>query len=798
MALPFPIAPVTAPQARPLAPGLDQAAAGIFGGAAPAPQLPPDPYTNRALLLKTFKDFKEECFDQRNTFEAAWWRNVLYYLSRQWIYYDAQRNKWLDKRLHRWVPKPVTNKVRETTDAILSVFRSVQLTAICKPDGANPVDIQTSEIATRLGPPIHVEHNMGSALELHDWWLALTGNAILQVWWDSKGQIGNVLVPLERCQACGKVSTPRELVDAGSVCPACGAASLTLTGDTQAIDHGSGRTTVLSPFEVAVPLWCTDLDTSPGLIIRRWRPKSWMLRFHPELAKTLSFERLSTDRSLQLLRTINAQTDLASLTERTAGVQPSQEGVTEYEMWLKPTADFGRGLVLRVLGERDEPTIFDVPGESLPGPLPHRTRKGDPLFPFVHTRYARVGGRFWGQGPVDLIVQKQDALNQLDSMLLMMVQRTSNSVWLMPKGSEVSRLSGEPGLKVTYIPSLTAGGAKPERLPGDSIPPSLMKLREQYLADIESLVGTFDVTKGQKPAGIEAFSAMQLLVERSQSRFGPMLKQRGEAYAKWFLLALELERQYGPVERTWAVLGPNGSWGFEKFQNADLQGAIRVAIEDGSEAPKTNLGKRAAIEQLRQIGVINPQNPDTAYRILQVFGQTDLWPGLDAYVQSALEEQDAFEKWAVAAEMLPPDPMAPYQLDPMTGQPAVGPDGQAQLAYGLSDPNVPGRRMPWHVDEVHVEEHRKWANGDTVRELVKAKPWLEPYIGWMLQQHEEMIQFAAQQQAAMQAQATAKPGGRDGKGVGGGRAMAQSNAESGNPADVPTGVRQTGQRQGPQ
>ena len=148
--------------------------------------------------------------------------------------------------------------------------------------------------------------------------------------------------------------------------------------------------------------------------------------------------------------------------------------------------------------------------------------------------------------------------------------------------------------------------------------------------------------------------------------------------------------------------------------------------------PKTSLGKRAAIEQLKNFGVINPQNPDTAYRILQIFGATDLWPGLDYDVKSALQEQDAFEQWALTVQFMAPQPMVgpagALITDPATGQPTQTPP--------QPDSPPPGQLQIWHNSLVHAAEHRKWANGDTARELFGQYPILEQFFTAHLQAHQ--------------------------------------------------------------
>ena len=69
------------------------------------------------------------------------------------------------------------------------------------------------------------------------------------------------------------------------------------------------------------------------------------------------------------------------------------------------------------------------------------------------------------------------------------------------------------------------------------------------------------------------------------------------------------------------------------------------------------------------MNALNFQDPDIQYSVLRAFGQTDLVPSLDYHVKAALQEQDAFERWAVTTQ---PMPQAAPMVDPATGQPQIG------------------------------------------------------------------------------------------------------------------------------
>jgi len=321
--------------------------------------------------------------------------------------------------------------------------------------------------------------------------------------------------------------------------------------------------------------------------------------------------------------------------------------------------------------------------------------------------------------------------------------RMSNPVWIIPEGAGIDHLTGQPGQLVKWNPLLSGGQAKPERVSGAELPSGAFELRAQYLKDMEELSGAFDIIKGQKPSGVEAFSALQLLVERSQSRFTSAFQSRGEMYRRWFSVAIELERQFGPEQRVQSVVSNNKGYTFKHFENAKLQGQVTITIEDGSNVPKTSLGKRAAIEQASQLGLLDVSDPEQRYLLLSTFGLSDLVPSLNFHINTAATIQDQFERWAA-------NPVGPMPL-------VV---------------------KPWHDPRIHYAERIKWLNTDKMRELMARNPALEGIVS----QHIMELQMLQAPPIDPKTGQPLLPGPTPpGTPVpqGGGMAMANSNSESG-------------------
>lgn len=739
--------------------------------------LPVDPFDEQKLLT-LFDGLKREATEYRWVWEREWLRDLYYTIGRQWIFFSPTRREWVDKKLAKWIPKPVTNKMSEVVQTIRSNFSAINLEVTVRPVGADTESIAAAEIADRLGPLLNEEHQMNYVMKEADWWFITTGNACLQVSWDTDVRFNRVFVPNEMCVTCGTASPPQAIVNAGNKCPTCqGEQFQPAVGpdgkpDGKSVSFGRGKTTALSPFEYAVASNITRWDDLPYILRLRWRDKHYYEANMPEIVSRITWQKSPTDRSLQIFKSLALTNDIGTGSQfaylGSAGSH-TVEGVTEYELWMKPTPDYPDGLVMRVIGDQDPILLHLEEKQGIPGPFPYKDIEGNPLFPFAHAQYEHMGGRLWGRSAISPLIQKQDQLNQLDSLIQLIVQRMANPVWLIPESAGIEHFTGEPGLVMKWN-ALAAGGngaAKPERIPGEDVPSTLYQLREQLLMDIEQLSGTFDILKGQKPSGVEAFSALQLLVERSQSRFTTAYQARGEMYRRWFSLAIELERQFGPTQRTLTMVGPNKGYTFHHFENAQLQGQLAVQVEDGSTMPKTALGKRAAIEQASQMQLLNPQDPDQKYALLTQFGLSDLVPTLNIHVQAALQVQDAFERWVTV------------------------PNGPSPLAI-----------KPWFDPLIHWNERIKWLNTDKMRELMASNPQLEMMITMHLQQLQMLLAppvnpdgTPADGSAEGSKNHEGKP--NKGKGGGAGAAMSNSNQNSGATSSMPAGNAQTGPNVGP-
>jgi hypothetical protein len=737
---------------------------------APAVMIGRNSYNDNQLLEK-FKKMKKEAFDQRHVYERQWLRNVWYYLNRQWIFFDSRRGQWQDKRLAKWVPRPVTNVVKESVQTVRSNFAAINYGETARPIGNDPKNVLTASVADDYLPVLYEDHNMDQVMNEFDFWLLLTGNAWLHSCVNYERGNGVIKILHETCVGCGTDLPENIIAESGGVCPTCQGMDFQptideMTGEQKYDEQPrpKGLTIPLSPFEIAFPLNYERYDLSPYTIRMRWRDKNFYVNSDDDalrqLGRTMKFAKSPTERTMQIFKALPFQNDLgfspAYLGLTGSGAGAESEGCTEYDIWIKPCDEFKDGAVLRFAGDQD-PVVIHSENEQLPGALPYHDAKGNPLFTFVHAEYDHVGGRAVGSGLIDPIIQKQDQLNQTDSLIQMIIMRTANPIWLEPKGAEVEKFTGEPGLVVKWNPLVGNGTAKPERIPGENIPASIFQYRALLKQEIEELTGTYDILKGQRPAGVEAFATMNLLLERGQARHACAFKSRSHAHKQWAKFALEIEREFGEETRVKAVMAKTKGWAFEVFKKADLSGDVEILLEDSTMTPKTALGERAAIEHLNQLGLIDRTDAAQVYAIYQKFGQTALLPGLDGQVQECAM---LLERFAETMGQMATDPMQQAAMD------------QASM-LGVS----PITFKPWYQPQIFKQEVMNWCVSDKGREVLQ-NPTAEKFMAAFMMQIDLMLMQQMAAQAGPQGNNPAQKGSK-GSGGGAGRGMANSNQNAG-------------------
>ena len=126
------------------------------------------PQYDEKFLLDRFDKKRRESMEFRWVWERDWLRDLYYIANRQWITFHPSRREWVDKRMPKWIPRPVTNKMAETLNAIRTTLGSINLNIVVKPVSHDSKSIAAAEIADRMSPLIHEEHMMNQVMREAD------------------------------------------------------------------------------------------------------------------------------------------------------------------------------------------------------------------------------------------------------------------------------------------------------------------------------------------------------------------------------------------------------------------------------------------------------------------------------------------------------------------------------------------------------------------------------------------------------------------------------------------------------
>lgn len=632
---------------------------------------------------------------ERYSYERDWFRNVLYLLGVQWIVYSPASRKWQPRKIAKWVPRPVTNKFASVAMSMIQVLTQRDPVVRARAATTNPDDIAAAEIADRNFDVILDEAGAAEARDIAASWMTLTGSAIFHPSYDNDPIHGSTFLQHLFCPSCQKTFPPdmeasvgtnqadqkqgiplnqgpiqgstngnvggmpgtgntgqpqNSQISPATACPFCGNPQVIPTPDGSGEELPSGKLKLdtYAPFECFFDLEGRKWSENKRILTRR--------RFDvDEIRRKFNRPDLEPDNNsnvggaigLNLLRAIayasgNAVYGTGIASGRSLG---DDQSITIDALWERPCSDYPEGLV----------AIFDSANNLLNEAtvkegIPYRDKKGNPIWPWHLATFDQVPGRMFGKTPLDDVAPKQEQRNKLEAMIQLIITRAANPVWLIAKNLGITQITGEPGqiLEGNWAmdPRL-----KPDRVPGENIPTSLIAWLEKIDKDIEDVAGIFEVLKGSAPPGVTAGTALRLLLERATTRFAPVAQRFEKVWQAVCQDLLILAQQNWVDERISKVQGPGNSWEIRAFSNADIQGSIDIIVEAGSSLPKSMVGEQALIQDLTAMGVINPQNPETQYKILQRFGSTDLLGDVDLNMRYAQRENWEFDQNGVLPVM---------------------------------------------------------------------------------------------------------------------------------------------------
>jgi len=590
-----------------------------------------------------------------------YYENVLFNYNLHWITFDNVTQTWRPKAMKPWVPKPSTNKYAAVLRPIVSVLTGTDPILQYAPCSDDPADVAAAQVASRAIEIAREETRISLLRPKVARWTALTGNVWLISGYDNDMRYGMVPEQAEQCVSCGKSIMADDIEREGG-CPTCKKANVESQGFMPAVDQfgapvmgqrprGNLFTEMATPFEMEYDHEASDNDDSLYNLRIRTRDKAWAKeRFgmsDEDLRGSLASTALS---SIVQQRYLESLAFISPLSYQLYFSRPHRENrVLTTELWINPTIENPNGIYGIMVGNT---VVFKGPYkyhsiESKPGqPVPMR--------PIVHIGYEIAPGRLAYRTPADDLVVKQRTRNELESIWKLHSRRAANSVIWIPDGSNVSKLQGEEGLVIRY--TAMAGMQPPRREPGLESPRFIADWIKLIDMEMEDIAGVADIMRGEAPAGLESYAALQALETKAMQALSEPKTMWANGWAQWAKQILGIFKEYAVDDRDFSMQGDNGQWAVSKFSASDLRGAIHIVPDLQNLGPSSPVAKSARLEQAQRMMLFNPQDPEERMKGLEIINLPEIMQDFKMHKQAAAQENDAFHSIFVAGQLGTPPP----------------------------------------------------------------------------------------------------------------------------------------------
>lgn len=227
----------------------------------------------------------------------------------------------------------------------------------------------------------------------------------------------------------------------------------------------------------------------------------------------------------------------------------------------------------------------------------------DGKIPFARLQNYVNQRQFWGISDVEQLESPQKVFNKLVSFALDVLTLMGNPIWKVgaASGVDTDNLFNQPGLIVEADDI-----SQIQREEGVQLQPYVLQLIDRLKAWFDDVSGNNDVSRGARPEGITAASAIQSLQEASQIRIrqksrnlDTYLQDLGQLYAARIL-------QYRTAPQVFRLTNKDGSMKFFKFHVEHTEDGKKIAryrpFEQGEDG-KLYEGREKAIEVSGQLDV---------------------------------------------------------------------------------------------------------------------------------------------------------------------------------------------------
>lgn len=574
------------------------------------------PNEDLEALAKKIEDYYQGDSNVKTALAYHWERNHLMLDGKQWIRYDGaygRGGQWSTLKVspnNEYIPRPVTNYTYDIYQTLKSYLIQNKPRSTVIPNSQLSKDKQAAKLAELI-----CEVNWKRLQEEKNYEYAAScgvvyGTVFKKSYWDTS----SLMVAKVPRLAPAPVTDPttgqtigeemKEVID-----PATGQPVM------DEIPIGDVNTAVVEPYRIAIDPLATDLHTARWVMEYQIQPLEWIQETYDRqepgytgrVAEVEEEKALSSQmqRFFQLKNSSGTKTPglNAGVSNQGSGDMVENAAVVK-EYYERPSRKYPRGRLVVVANG-----ITLYAGDS-----PYAGPSLGDWHPYSEFRWEIVPGRFWGKSPLDDTTEIQKQINSIDAAIILTRKTMAIPQRINPLDSGVptGTWTGRPGQEIR--PRST--GAMPSILPAAAVDQSVFAEREQRLNDMKNISGAIDILKGDRPPGVTAASAIEMLFEVGTGKLRPGL-DRWKTFVendqtkqlKWTSRFYKEPRPEFIAKLKQMADDKVTDQAIENFIGSDLMDNTNVRIEAGSNVPKLQSAEKANLLQMAQVGTLNLDNP---------------------------------------------------------------------------------------------------------------------------------------------------------------------------------------------
>jgi hypothetical protein len=605
--------------------------------------------SERDKLVSQIESYYKQDSGTKNSLAFHWERNMLMLDGQQWLTFEGNREtggqwqKLQPSPQNEYIPRPVTNYLFDQYQTLKGYILKNKPRITVRPNTNSCKDKTAAKIAELVS-----ETNYERLSETENYEYALSclityGTVFKKDYWDQS--------------FTSQIEVPR-MVQRPVIDPMTGQATGQME-EVQASDPETGtplfdklplgdvNTSVVEPFRICIDPLAHSLHDIRWIMEYSIRPLSWIVEnYHkPKSVDPLAPPRLDEDGEPlppeQEAGYTGEATEVVPETNLSMGMRrffqmKSSSGIKGISSGLGSATSSGDTNMI------DEAAVvkeyYERPTESNPsgrlivvangkllyaGDSPYSGSQQGDWHPYSQCRWEIVPGRFWGKSPMDDASELQKHINTIDSTVILNRKTMAIPQKKIPRGTMANndQWSGRPGQKIYYTPGQNGEG--PETIPAAGLDAQVFQERAQKVEDLKNIMGGIDILKGDRPPGVTAFSALNLLFEVGTGKLFPIADRWKRfietSQRKQLQLVAQKYREPRPefINRLMAMNKELTVDQIKDFVGKDLYDNCNVIIDPSSAVPRMKAAEQAKLMELAQLGVLNLTDPANRSEFLQ-------------------------------------------------------------------------------------------------------------------------------------------------------------------------------------